>query len=733
MAEQIFRLDEARRHRILVLEAGPFMLPGHLQNLPLMRAGLTPPPPASLAEMRAEWNAENPGQGVPSLLPPRNEIWGLPWHSRSGPDGGDPQVLRYPGLAYCLGGRSLFWGGWSPRPLDTELSDWPAQVVADLKTRYFAEAARQLGTDIANDFIFGPLHAALRENLFAGMDAIADAIPVASANGLEAPLAVQSAPAVAGFSPFNKFSILPVLMQAARAAQNESGGDDAAKRLMIVPRCHVIALDCATTGLVSGIRTSQGDLQVSPDALVFIALGTIESTRLALNAFPNRTGRIGRNLTSHLRSDTTVRLPRTAFADLPSTLQASALFVKGRRGANGPHFHLEITGAAVQGDIRNAEIQIDQTIPDLDQLDRLTGALAQAGNEFVALTIRGIGEMAADLSGTGGNGIQQDAEPDENGVRRALVTLGPAPTDQDLWAAMEAAAGQAARALAAGAPIEYLNESTGNWQSAQWTRRDGLGTTHDEGGTLWMGTDPAASVTDTLGRFHEVTNAFAVGPALFPVAGSSGPMLGGMALVRRTARSLVALPLAAGSAALDDGFSWLFDGADTTDWQMAGQGGFDLEVRDGGVMTSSGGPGLFWFRGRQFGNFVLRLQWQSNRSGSNSGVFLRFPDPAGDPQVAVDQGYEVQIDDLGQPDNAPVHRTGAIYGFAAPSRLASRLIGEWNDLEIQVIGQDYVVTLNGELVTTHAGSRLAKGFVGVQNHHQGSLISFRNIRIREVP
>ena len=38
--------------------------------------------------------------------------------------------------------------------------------------------------------------------------------------------------------------------------------------------------------------------------------------------------------------------------------------------------------------------------------------------------------------------------------------------------------------------------------------RDGLGTTYHEAGTLWMGTDPATSVTDPNGRFHNVTNAF---------------------------------------------------------------------------------------------------------------------------------------------------------------------------------------------------------------------------------
>ena len=34
---------------------------------------------------------------------------------------------------------------------------------------------------------------------------------------------------------------------------------------------------------------------------------------------------------------------------------------------------------------------------------------------------------------------------------------------------------------------------------------------------------------------------------------------------------------------------------------------------------------------------------------------------------AVNFGFEVQIDELARPDNAAVHRTGAVYGFKAPT------------------------------------------------------------------
>jgi hypothetical protein len=88
-----------------VLEAGPFLLPEHVQNLPML--GL---------------DAAGARKGH-SL---QNEVWGLAWSSS------DP--FGFPGLAYCLGGRSVYWGGWSPRLLDAEMPKgvWPKGVLDDL-------------------------------------------------------------------------------------------------------------------------------------------------------------------------------------------------------------------------------------------------------------------------------------------------------------------------------------------------------------------------------------------------------------------------------------------------------------------------------------------------------------------------------------------------------------------------------------------------------------------------
>ena len=45
--------------------------------------------------------------------------------------------------------------------------------------------------------------------------------------------------------------------------------------------------------------------------------------------------------------------------------------------------------------------------------------------------------------------------------------------------------------------------------------RDPLGTTYHESGPLWMGEPPFPSVTDGVGRFRHVSNAFCVDQSVF--------------------------------------------------------------------------------------------------------------------------------------------------------------------------------------------------------------------------
>src|SRR5262249_2594001 len=220
-----------------------------------------------------------------------------------------------------------------------------------------------------NDFIYGPLHTALRNQLHAGLkmkgnetgfkfdqlpehpavryrDSVLGPIDAALLRRwlslpatdttseaelheifkLEAPLAVQSV-TEPGLFPTNKFSAVPALIRAARLAEGEADDvgllADARKRLMIVPNCHVQELITETQPdnwvRVTGVRVWQNgaslDIPLAPprnggQSAVIITLGTVETTRVALTTFQQSLAgraaqRMGTNLVAHLRSNLT--------------------------------------------------------------------------------------------------------------------------------------------------------------------------------------------------------------------------------------------------------------------------------------------------------------------------------------------------------------------------------------------------------------------------------------------
>lgn len=178
----------------------------------------------------------------------------------------------------------------------------------------------------------------------------------------------------------------------------------------------------------------------------------------------------------------------------------------------------------------------------------------------------------------------------------------------------------------------------------------------------------------------------------------------------------------------------LFDGtaASLENWNQAGPGSFELG--DDCTIKSVGGMGLLWYD-EQFGAYSLKLDWKM-AGDDNSGVFVGFPDPGDDPWVAVNEGYEIQIDPTDDPDKT----TGAIYGFQSADLEARDAAlnppGEWNSYEIVVRDQTIQVYLNDTLindfVSTDPNRDLTQGFVGLQNHGDEDEVWFRNVQIRDL-
>ncbi|WP_327187808.1 OmpL47-type beta-barrel domain-containing protein [Streptomyces sp. NBC_01334] len=210
-----------------------------------------------------------------------------------------------------------------------------------------------------------------------------------------------------------------------------------------------------------------------------------------------------------------------------------------------------------------------------------------------------------------------------------------------------------------------------------------------------------------------------------------------------------------------EGYRTILDGSagSFAKWQQVGGGSF-AQNADGSITsgTTREGLGMLWFPERKYGDFSLKLQWRDDAPGTgnaNSGVFVRFPwvhDHAEESRpewVAIKYGHEVQV--LDRPDG-DMYKTGSVYGFDRVGLAGAGVTqkGTWNDYEIRVVDQHYSVYRNGVLINEFDntggqefsppraddpgtdGRRFASGYLGLQVHGTTDVVSYRDIRVKEL-
>ncbi|MFE3739919.1 OmpL47-type beta-barrel domain-containing protein [Streptomyces sp. NPDC059134] len=216
-----------------------------------------------------------------------------------------------------------------------------------------------------------------------------------------------------------------------------------------------------------------------------------------------------------------------------------------------------------------------------------------------------------------------------------------------------------------------------------------------------------------------------------------------------------------GTPGQTEGYRPLFDGTaeSLAKWEQVGGGKFALSG-DGAITSSTTveGMGMLWFPQRTYGDFSLKLQFRDDAPGNgnaNGGVFVRFPNVHNHPEesrpewVAINYGHEIQI--LDRPDG-DLYKTGSVYGFDRVGLGGAGVTpkGTWNDYEIRVEGQHYTILRNGVLINEFDnvggqsfyperagdpgtdGRRYATGYVGLQVHGTTDVISYRDVRIKEL-
>ncbi|WP_210587858.1 OmpL47-type beta-barrel domain-containing protein [Streptomyces sp. GESEQ-35] len=216
-----------------------------------------------------------------------------------------------------------------------------------------------------------------------------------------------------------------------------------------------------------------------------------------------------------------------------------------------------------------------------------------------------------------------------------------------------------------------------------------------------------------------------------------------------------------GTPGQTEGYRTILDGSAESfaKWQQVGGGSF-AQNADGSITsgTSKPGLGMLWFPERKYGDFSLKLQWRDDAPGTgnaNSGVFVRFPwvhdhsEESRPEWVAIKYGHEVQVFD--RPDG-DMYKTGSIYGFDRVGLAGAGVTqkGTWNDYEIRVVDQHYSVYRNGVLINEFDntggqdfvpprsddpgtdGRRFASGYLGLQVHGTTDVVSYRDVRIKEL-
>lgn len=182
-----------------------------------------------------------------------------------------------------------------------------------------------------------------------------------------------------------------------------------------------------------------------------------------------------------------------------------------------------------------------------------------------------------------------------------------------------------------------------------------------------------------------------------------------------------------------DGYVSLFGGRNLDGWVV--ENGAEFEARDGLLVVNRG---MGWLRSaKEYGDFVLELDFRFLEEGANSGIFVRTAATSQENDNGwPDNGYQVQCLDTLSGD----HPIATMIPYGAPpfqhtsDREAIAAVyhpaGEWNSYEIECIGERMGVKLNGTLVTQCTEIKNLRGHVGIQAEH--GLLEFRKIRLRSL-
>lgn len=191
---------------------------------------------------------------------------------------------------------------------------------------------------------------------------------------------------------------------------------------------------------------------------------------------------------------------------------------------------------------------------------------------------------------------------------------------------------------------------------------------------------------------------------------------------------LIVLPAhsgAANKAKAEKGWISLFNGKNFEGWRVSENGNWKVE---NGVMVG-GGKRAHVFSDKKFKDFEFKCEVMINKGG-NSGVYFHSDYIENWPKV----GLEVQVNN----SHGDPRKTGSLWGVTHSFESAVK-DNEWFELHIKVVGKHVQTFANGKMiidyiqpngVTDDRRVRDEGGSFALQSHDPGSVMKYRNIRVK---
>jgi hypothetical protein len=181
------------------------------------------------------------------------------------------------------------------------------------------------------------------------------------------------------------------------------------------------------------------------------------------------------------------------------------------------------------------------------------------------------------------------------------------------------------------------------------------------------------------------------------------------------------------------GFSPLFEGS-LGDATIENGGTFTVED---GILRAEGPNGWLRFP-QQVRDFRMRVEVRFTTDVGDSGVFFRALPDGEFNRGWPNKSYQVQL--LNPLAGGRLPPVGGIFRHVMPPgdtaldtaavQAAFTGTNEWQLVEIEVVGTEVTVTLNGTPVTRATGIADVAGYIGIQN--ETSAVEFRRIDIQEL-